>query len=175
MRNLICQDCGKPFQAGKGNFKFCLECRGSETREGRRKRYLRNKKSILAGIRKYQLAHKEQLQAYMKSWYRANTEKMRIQSREYNRKFKVYLKTTGKAIRVNNKRQRPIGSQCELCRRIPNRLIYHHWTDEHPEWGMYICGYCHLFVERIEQGEQQSYWKLKTQIEEGKCEAQMRD
>ena len=34
MRDLICQNCNSPFQAGKGNFKFCPECR-----KGRAKRY----------------------------------------------------------------------------------------------------------------------------------------
>lgn len=168
MRDLICQDCGKLFQAGGGNYKFCSECRSVETKEGRHKRYLRNRENTLVRCRRYQLAHVEQRLAYMRRWYQANIKRLRVKSREYDRKFKVYLKSAGKAIRIKNKRLCPINGQCELCQRFPNRLVYHHWTDEHPEWGVWLCTHCHLFTERIEQGKHQEYLKLKTQVERAK-------
>jgi mannosyltransferase OCH1-like enzyme len=31
------------------------------------------------------------------------------------------------------------------------RLYYHHWDDNHPEFGIWVCMPCHSIVEAIEK------------------------
>lgn len=100
---------------------------------------------------------------------------MAIQSREHRRRY--YIKTTRTSdgivqyIRIK-KRPYPTDEKCELCNRPVDGnklkwLVWHHWNDEHPEWGIWICITCHIFVEKVERDFTEKYKYLKEQIEDG--------
>ena len=49
-----------------------------------------------------------------------------------------------------NKRPYPNGT-CELCGNTVERMHYHHWDDEHPSLGLWLCGLCHRWAEGFDQ------------------------
>ena len=66
------------------------------------------------------------------------------------------------------KRPNPIPGQCELCKERPLKLQYHHWDDNHPQRGLWVCPTCHYFVEGVDSGLTSShleeYLRLKNII-----------
>jgi hypothetical protein len=95
--------------------------------------------------------------------------------KEYNRNWgrKHRLMSRNKDLwkngRINNlnKRDFPTDRRCELCEKvIEKRLSYHHWNHNNPSLGMWICGSCHKFSERLEQNLAEKYWNLKNKIME---------
>ena len=79
--------------------------------------------------------------------------------REWNRKFALAVQ--GKHQKVN-KRPRP--ESCELCKWGHKILHYHHWDDNNPELGLWLCGRCHTIVGGWEKNIIAEYLKLKEQI-----------
>lgn len=79
--------------------------------------------------------------------------------REYNRKYSLIV--NGKHRRVN-KRPRP--EECELCSWEHKVLHYHHWDDDKPELGIWVCGRCHTIVGGFERGITDKYLELKSVI-----------
>ena len=67
----------------------------------------------------------------------------------YMQKYKVsnWLVINGKLQKVI-KRQRPI--TCEVCNRLIKRLVWHHWDDKHPEYGVWVCMFCHIIAETVD-------------------------
>lgn len=66
------------------------------------------------------------------------------------------------------KRPRPVF--CELCKRVVPILSYHHWDDDKPSNGVWVCGKCHWIVEIVEKGFDvvniiYEYKALKNEIE----------
>lgn len=63
--------------------------------------------------------------------------------------------------------KRPYTGYCELCgKKQDKRLCYHHWDDNKPDMGIWMCNPCHWFVEGIERGLQlRKYLDLKEKIE----------
>jgi IS30 family transposase len=69
-------------------------------------------------------------------------------------------------------KKRPYTGYCELCKKVISHLAYHHWDDEHPELGMWLCIPCHQFCEGLEHGLQASrYLELKDKVikDVGQC------
>ncbi len=102
--------------------------------------------------------------------YRMNLSKEKIA--KLNEKSKTYLRknyiTTidglgkKKTIRCF---KRPHTLICELCSREMKRTIYHHWDDDNPELGMWVCQTCHVFCEKVESGiHEENYLELKRKI-----------
>jgi len=82
--------------------------------------------------------------------------------REYARKY--LIKINGKSVRVN-KRPRP-DNACEICgKTVRKRLHYHHWDDEHPEYGIWVCGSCHHLCWFVENSLHTKYLELKRMID----------
>jgi len=73
----------------------------------------------------------------------------------------------GERVRVN-KRPRP--TNCELCGRLKKILGYHHWDDDDPSKGVWVCGNCHWIVGAYEKKHSdiitERYIKLKSEIEQ---------
>lgn len=96
-------------------------------------------------------------------------EAYKEQRREWMRRYRL-RGFKGKV----QKRERPRNSYCELCGRdmggVLGRFHYHHWDNEHPEWGMWICSSCHNGVEKYERGLIDKYLVLKTRITGGLSE-----
>jgi hypothetical protein len=119
------------------------------------------------------------LAEYVGHWGRggaiATPEKARVREasylKEYQRKNIIGTTRNGKFVRIKcNKRPRP--EYCEICNKKPRepnfkeiRLNYHHWNDEHPEWGIWCCGACHLVVGGYENGRIEKYLDLKKKVE----------
>lgn len=64
----------------------------------------------------------------------------------------VYSGDEKKRVRVN---KRPYHSVCELCsllRETGNMLHYHHWDDNRPWLGIWVCSSCHHLAEAIDRG-----------------------
>ena len=108
----------------------------------------------------------ERLAAYRKrhsAWAKAHPPKHPQKYPEhYYREH--YLEVRGKVIRVI-KRPYPDNSLCELCKK-QRTLGYHHWDDDHPERGMWVCISCHHKAEGLERGWSVSYLALKESIEQ---------
>jgi len=90
----------------------------------------------------------------------------------YRRRRKAFWVTTiisGKKVnlRVNGRRPKP--DECELChKKVKGRgLGWHHWDDEKPELGLWLCWSCHRFVGSIEKGKHEKYLRLKDQATRG--------
>uniref|UniRef100_A0A6M3IEF0 Uncharacterized protein n=1 Tax=viral metagenome TaxID=1070528 RepID=A0A6M3IEF0_9ZZZZ len=82
--------------------------------------------------------------------------KQKFCSRKCNRKTYIRLHqlvTTqdGKIIYIYNitKRAYPEDEACELCGRL-KKLAYHHWNDEYPEIGIWVCQKCHWICEGLD-------------------------
>lgn len=104
-----------------------------------------------------------------RNYYSKNKEK--IKENRIKRKDKITATRrqtclgTSKAIFHGlMKRNYPISNCCELCKRKVLRLVYHHWDDLNLNQGMWICGYCHDFCERSDDGFYPIYLKLKKDI-----------
>jgi len=80
-------------------------------------------------------------------------------SRNYKRQNILVI--DGKVVRVN-KRPRP--DNCEVCGRIVKRLDYHHWDDDKPEFGIWLCQSCHKMAEGIDKDLHGKYIFLKESI-----------
>lgn len=56
---------------------------------------------------------------------------------------------------------------CEMCKRgHTGRLYYHHWDDEQPHIGMWLCHYHHIIAEALdkEPGLAERYIAMKTAV-----------
>lgn len=84
----------------------------------------------------------------------------KLYNKEYNRKYRMYI--NGKCIPVE-KRPRP--NNCEICKKVPQRLDYHHWDDTHPEVGLWLCKMCHDMAEQVDKGLDSIYRELKCSID----------
>jgi len=89
----------------------------------------------------------------------SNTEKVHRYIRRHPEQWKEYhrnyarnkmLKMNGHCVRVD---KRPFYGTCEICGRdIEGRMAWHHWNNEHPEWGIWVhYSLCHQAVEAAEQ------------------------
>ena len=99
--------------------------------------------------RRYYQEHKEEI-----------NEKTRDYKKDYRRKHIVMV--NGKSIRVD-KRPRP-DDICELCDRVVVFLHYHHWDDDNPHRGIWVCHSCHKSCEFIEKGLHTEYLRLRADI-----------
>ena len=81
--------------------------------------------------------------------------------KEYHRQT-IISSTNGKFYRVN-KRFRP--NKCEICNKEKNRLDYHHWDNDFPALGLWLCTRCHRSAEGFVHGFSiEKYLELKIKI-----------
>ena len=97
-----------------------------------------------------------------------NIKEYKIKRREYllinKEKFTNYRRKTtlgtskinginGEIIHIRglNKRDYPKDNKCELCGRIFSRLSYHHWDNNIPDLGIWVCTKpCHWLAETLD-------------------------
>ncbi len=100
-------------------------------------------------------------------WYickKCEQEKLK----EYYRKHIITTTNeNGENIKIKTNK-RPRTENCELCGRVNKILVYHHWDDKNPRFGMWLCGVCHKVVEIFECRPNiiEEYVQLKKRIEE---------
>lgn len=120
-------------------------------------------------IRIYRQTHSKQLRdekkAYAKRWLAEHPGYRKA----YSRKNYMTLYIDGKRVRIRvPKRRRP--SWCELCEKQSERLDYHHWNDEKPVFGLWLCTRCHRLAEVADRTDGNSltnkYLALKGVVEE---------
>jgi len=123
-----------------------------------RKHYLENKAKIIARSKKYHESHGEKTKEWSKRYREKNREARRryvethreeitVYGKEYSRQH--YLTVGGKRFRVNKRIYYGI---CEMHGGlIEKRPRWHHWNNEHLEWGLWLCYWCHNAVEASEQ------------------------
>lgn len=100
--------------------------------------------------RRSRIKHREKVRIYNKKWAEEHREERRIYFRQH-----ILMTKDRRYIRVN-KRPRP-DDICELCSGYYKSLHYHHWDDDYPERGVWVCVRCHYGVEAYESGFYKSY------------------
>lgn len=129
-------------------------------KEWRQKNRERNRKNS----KRYYYKNRDKILERHRKWGKNNREKLRNYERQ------TRLSVNGKRIRIK-KREYPINQKCELCNRKKKRLGYHHWDNNQPELGMWICVRCHHVAEALEDlGKNlvKKYFKLKEEIKNGR-------
>jgi len=65
--------------------------------------------------------------------------------------------------------KRPRPSNCEICGSLAifheRSLYWHHWDNNHLEWGLWLCNWCHMGAEFIEKERDKRYRELKETVE----------
>ena len=85
--------------------------------------------------------------------------------RQMHRKYNRLTTTINGVHKAYKVRKRPKPECCELCREEISKLLWHHWDDEHLEWGMWLCWRCHRFAEGVERGlHEEAYINLKEKL-----------
>ena len=94
----------------------------------------------------------------------------REKARDKRRQMKaLHVHTTingvNKQYRVDGRRPKP--EACELCGKLCNEetsrngLGWHHWDNDHLEWGLWLCTICHMMANEIEKGKVKKYLELR--------------
>lgn len=64
-----------------------------------------------------------------------------------------------------NKRDYPEGKVCEICGKVAKMLSYHHWSDDDPSQGVWVCCACHYGCNFYDKENlRETYIKLKEKI-----------
>ena len=75
----------------------------------------------------------------------------------------------GKIRLPEGERKRHYTGECEVCGKvqdIESKLFdYHHWDDDMPAMGMYLCARCHKVAEGVESGLDTIYKDVRYKIE----------
>ncbi len=136
-----------------------------EQKEWYHQRYLRNREAIIKRNSEYKKRNRARYAELERERRAKDPEKYRAYWNDYARKHVLYSKR-GNCITVAVKRLYPEDGCCEICRK-QRQLVYHHWDDEKPELGMWICRGCHFKAEDIERGWFILYLALKEEINKG--------
>ena len=93
------------------------------------------------------------------SYSSRNKEKLARDNKAYREKYVVYAHEPRlQRILIKNKPARP--ELCQICGKL-KPSSYHHWDDEHPERGLWLCAHCHRVADRVELGYHERYLELK--------------
>ena len=91
---------------------------------------------------------------------------MKPKRKEYNRKRTIQTKIDGKIIQLTGNK-RNYKKNCELCHQKKYRTGYHHWDNKNLLKGVWVCTWCHHFIECYEKGFLKKWIKLKKEINRG--------
>lgn len=81
------------------------------------------------------------------------------------------LTTGGRRYFGLHKRSFPLDNKCELCGEELIRYGYHHWDDNNPNLGIWVCHFCDFFIEGLDEIGRNPfkvaiYHRLKDEMEE---------
>ena len=121
--------------------------------------------------KEYHQKNKEMLNKKSSEYYYKNREKLIKQQCEYSkrpdivsRRRQCSLMTKEGTLRGLNKRT--YTGNCEICGYEKKRMSYHHWNDDKPSMGIWVCQACHWFVGGIDKGLLvDKYIQLKQNVE----------
>lgn len=119
-------------------------------------------------MRKYRRDHPEyceKVRAHARKAVKDRSDGDREKQREYRARNYVSTVIDGKHVFLKTpyKRPKPALSECELCGWTSEALNYHHWDDDDPSVGLWLCYSCHMFAERLDYGEVEFYYRLKAE------------
>jgi len=102
---------------------------------------------------------REEREEYNRQYYEKYNERLKEQQASYRKEYVVYShEVRGQRILIENK---PLQVEmCQICGKLESSS-YHHWDDEHPERGLWLCAHCHRMSDRIELGYDERYIRLK--------------
>ena len=91
---------------------------------------------------------------YNALWYKNNGRRAADNHRRVCRRTTLHV--SGRMIGGLHKR--PYTGYCEICGvKREMRLHYHHWDDQNPSRGVWVCAYCHRLVEFYEKNLMYKY------------------
>jgi len=123
--------------------------------------YLKHREERIAQARTWIEANREKHNEYARQYYYRHREERRGYYQEHREERLAYskahpreyphcqtvIKHNGKVI-VKNVHKPPKPLICTLCRRR-GYLTYHHWEDDKPDIGLWICNGCHAAIHRM--------------------------
>jgi hypothetical protein len=137
--------------------KFCYICKVKLSKENSYPSWIKKKKYLC----------KSCAAKFSKNWSRNHRDIVNKRTRDYYRRRRLG-QGNGALTLDRDKRKYPDDQKCELCCKENQRLVYHHWNDEEPWKGIWICLLCHHFVEALEKGiTPEDYFNLKKKIDVG--------
>lgn len=89
-------------------------------------------------------AHRDRSYLSKRLWVKRPHEQVRAGQRH------TKLGSSGRYWTGLNKRTYPNGI-CELCSIKVDRMHYHHWDDDNPSLGLWLCPNCHRYAEGMDQ------------------------
>lgn len=98
--------------------------------------------------------------------YLSPRRRRKYNSRQNERHHQNWIITTidNKRIRIRVKKRDYPGA-CELCGKKPRFPGWHHWDDNHPKFGIWVCHTCHQWAEGVDRGlEVEKYKELKVKF-----------
>ena len=119
-----------------------------QVREKDKKYYQAHKEQKLEYDKKYCQTHREQRRETQKKHRKSHSE----HQREYTRQHVLGTTLNGKQVSIHGLNKRPYTNYCEICGILKTRsLRYHHWSNENPSLGIWVCFKCHGLVEAIDR------------------------
>lgn len=118
-----------------------------------------------SGMTYFQIAKELGISRRTASWYchpecrqrknerkRERSSRPEIKQKRRDKRRVTRLDTKGRRLKVS---KRPWPGKCEMCsreRKGLRQLSWHHWDDNCPELGLWLCTHCHIFSEGVEKG-----------------------
>ncbi len=164
------------------NIKLCIQCSKNirkkyveDNRDRIKKNYNDHKEEILKKRRdEYKLKDKKVLAEKAKKYRSEHIEEMRLRDKKRSKKRSEYSRDHMLGIHDENGNYKKIKCNkrlhtltCEICGRKVEITAYHHWDDNKPECGLWLCSHCHITVERLEKipNIKEIYLNLKLKVE----------
>ena len=123
--------------------------------------YQKHRDEIIAATKAWIEANREQHNANARAYYHrhrkerlayahVNIKRFTDYSRAYRQNSCVLSKGNDRYIRGVDKSPYPADNRCPFCRKVQHRsLQWHHWDDECPEIGFWVCISCHARIEAL--------------------------
>ncbi len=107
-------------------------------------------------VKRQRKMHPEDIKRMRDNWRANNKEKCAVYRINYSN---THINTRIRKLNTKkygyvavNKRAKPINMGCEVCHKPANRLDYHHWNDDYPCLGLWLCVQCHIMAEKVDKG-----------------------
>ncbi len=109
------------------------------------------------------MSTREKDKEYDKRYWERHGEEQKKKQNDTHRKY--YLVIKGKRVK-GIKRPFPADGKCEVCPKKPKFLHYHHWDDSNFQRGIWLCDWCHILAEKVDDNLHTKYLQLREKIDE---------
>lgn len=124
------------------------------SKEKKHEYYLAHREKMLSQTKNYQATHKNHVAAVRKVYLEKNKERIAKRHHDYYIKkgmINYGVKANGRhkpTIFGVNKAPFPDDGRCPSCG-MKSRLNWHHWSDDNPDDGLWLCVGCHTVLHRL--------------------------